>query len=639
MPEEMTAFQKKLAERRAREAQEASAKTAATPPTPEWDPDLIPEPVYELTDGDRALDEAVEHIDIIDAYRRWCGKMEPKVAKGQRESIKISCPIPSHLDKDPSAWINTDKQTWFCGGCQIGGDAHDIAAYHFGFPVPSYKTDGRFHELRLKMAADFGYHYEKYPGGVSVLVGPEPSDAATEATSTSPGVVTEPEPEVEPDPELSTDATVIELYDGGDMDVSFPKLDWRNIIPKDTFLHEYMLATTIDDVVEEYHFWNGMLLIGFACGRQARLDDLIPVYGNLFVCSLGASGSGKTKARNPMDRLMKEALPHDWSDPSSRGVKKVSAPGSAEVLVHLFQKPVSDPSNPKKVMYLAPVTGLIDFNELSALIGRANRQGNTLKPTLMQFYDMDPVVSTSSLSTGTKEAHEPFASALTTTQPLALKNLLGRTDDDSGFLNRWVFIGGPEKKRVAIGGVRVDISPCITPLQNILGWSGSFGDDEYVTWSDEAFKSFTEFFHKVIEPDKKKAQSALLTRMDLLMKKIILLFSANKMEKEVSASTVYEAIQCYDYLKTCYGVPAAQLGTTLQSEISEAILYQARKQWELDKKGVSLNQLAKALKRRNYPHDLLLKVVDSLAKLGFLEIEQTPAGSRGRPTVRYRYVG
>lgn len=632
MPEEITAFQKKLAERRAREAQEAANKAAES----SFDADLVPEQEYTLSDTDKALDAVIDNIDIIDAYRRWCSKMEPDTRKKQSEGIKISCPNPAHPDKDPSAWLNTDKQVWYCGGCQIGGDAHDIAAYHFGFPVPAYKSDGRFHELRLKMAADFGFHMESFPGGVKILVGPE-STPTPEPKASSQTTVAIPEPVAEPDPELSTD-NVIELYDMGDQDVSFPRLAWREFVPKDTFLDTYMRTTTIDDVVEEYHFWNAMLALGFACGRQARLDDSVPVYGNLFVCSLGASGSGKSKARYHLDSLLDKAMPHNWNDANSRGVRIIKAPGSAEMLVQHFSKPVTDPANPKQIIFYASVSGMIDFNELSALIGRANRQGNTLKPTLMQFYDMEGTVSTSSLSTGIKEARLPFASALTTTQPLALKALLGRSDDDSGFLNRWIFVGGPEKKRIAIGGVRVDMTPAVMPLQKILGWSASFKDEEFLLWSDAANKSFTSFFDTVIHPDQRKSQSALLVRMDLLMKKIILLFSANKLEKVVSADSVLEAIRCYEYLKTCYGIPAAQLGTTLQSEISEAILYQARKQWELDKKGVSLNQLAKSLKRRNYPHDILLKIVDSLVKLGFLEVEQTPAGSRGRPTVRYRYV-
>lgn len=623
----LTPFQKKLAEKRA--AEEAARREAAAKKQAkqiEHDADLIPDEEYNLSDADKEMDRVIESIDIIDAYNRWCRKMTPAPKPGQVEGIKISCPIPTHPDKDPSAWINLDKQTWFCGGCQLGGDAHDIAAYHFGYPVPDYKNGAQFHELRRDMAKDFGFTFTSLPGGATLVTPPS-------------GSVTEPEPTSEPESEAddSDDADVIELYDDED-DIAYPTLDWRPIIPEDTYLGAYMAATSLDDVPEEYHFWNGLLGLGFALGRDVRLMDYHPVYGNLFVCTLGRSGSGKSKARSHLGKLLSEALPHDWADPHTKGVRNISSPGSAEVLIHNFQKPVHDLSDPKKILYYAPVRGMIDFNELSSLIGRAGRQGNVTIPTLMQFYDMENIIATSSMTHGAKEAHQPFGSALTTTQPRALRSLITKADDASGFLNRWVFAPGREKQRFAIGGVVVDMSPVAPYLKEILGWASSFKSDEMMTWSQEAADRFTHFFHTRIEPDKKKSQNDLIIRIDLLMKKLILLFTANRKLREVPLQSVEDAIACYDYLIASYGIPAEQIGNTLQNEVSEAVMAQARKQYMIDKRGVTLNQIAKALKRRRYPNDLLLKTADALVKLGFLQLETSKPGSVGRPTVRYKYV-
>lgn len=628
MADDPTLWQRKLAERRAREA---AAAQAAKPIQNDDYSDLVPDDPYDKSQADADLDRAVESIDILDAYRRWCGKMDPKIHKGQRESIMISCPKPSHPDKNPSAWINLDKQTWFCGSCQEGGDAHDIAAYNLGYSVPGYKNGSEFHKLRIQMAKDFGYTIHEAPGGAQFIIPPEPEPAQSGPIQLVPVVAAEPE-----EGEHLDESNVTDLFDDGDLPkFDPPSLDWREIVPPATFLHIYMTQTRVDDVAEEYHFWNGLLALGFALGRNARLFDLVPVYGNLFICTLGESGSGKSKARYHMDRLIDAALPHDWSDPSSRGVRKVNAPGSAESLITQFQKPVQDPSDPKKTMWYAPVSGLIDFNELSSLIGRGNRQGSVLKPTLMQFYDMEKMIQTTSLTHGSKEAHEPFASALTTTQPGALKTLLGRSDDDSGFLNRWVFVAGPEKKRIAIGGARVDITPAVAPLQSILAWSGTFKDDEYVEWGPEAEKRFTEFFDETIQPDKKKAASALITRVDLLMKKLILLLSANKREKIVSGKTVEEAILMYEYILKCYELPEAELGRTLSSEIGDAILYFAQKY----PNGITLRELVRSLKRRNYPRDMIVKTLDTLVKLDQLHIATSSPGQTGRPTTRYRYAG
>jgi hypothetical protein len=281
---------------------------------------------------------------------------------------------------------------------------------------------------------------------------------------------------------------------------------------------------------------------------------------------------------------------------------------------------------------------MIDFSELSSLVARTNRQGSALTPTLMQFYDMEGIVATSSLTHGAKQAYYPYASALTTTQPRSLRSLVSRADDASGFLNRWVFVPGSEKKRFAVGGVRVDMSPAISPLQDIMGWAGSFGLEDYVLWSPEAEKRFTDFFHQQIELDKRRATNDLITRIDLLLKKLILLFAANQHQPVVRVEHVDYAIHCYQYLVDAYSIPGGQIGNTIQTEISEAILNQCRRAYERRARPLTLNDIAKALKGRKYPLDMLLKTADTLVKLGYLQLETPKPGTVGRPSTRYKYV-
>ena len=235
----------------------------------------------------------------------------------------------------------------------------------------------------------------------------------------------------------------------------------------------------------------------------------------------------------------------------------------------------------------------------------------------------------------------PFASALTTTQPAALRSLLGATDDDSGFLNRWVFVAGPEKKKVAIGGARIDMTPAVEPLKRIHAWSGAFRDDELVMWSPEAEDAFTDFFHDQIEKDKKASESAMLTRIDLLMKKLVLLFSINRREKLVTLDSVKDALSIYDYIKACYTVPEREIRMTLSNEVADTIIstcvnYAAKHEG----RGPTMRELTKLLWRRNYPHDMLVKTIETLVKLDLLDEQLlVPSTPGGRKTKRYRYVG
>jgi hypothetical protein len=617
MSDELTPFARKLAEKRA----QREAELRAAQKRQDHDADLIPEGDVR-SDTDAEMDRIIKGIDILDAYGRWCGKMRPDV-RGKTESIMISCPIPGHADKKPSAWINTDKQTWFCGGCNEGGDALDIAAYHFGYPVPGYKNGSVFHELRRSMAKDLGYTFTTLPGNVTEIIAPV-------------GTVAVPEPtvdEAEETEEEEEPASVVDLYDENDYEETpFLPLNWRSFVPKDTYLDAYMRATCVDDIPEEFHFWNGLIGLGFALGREVRLADFVPVYGNLFVCTIGRSGAGKSRARAHLDKLLTQALPHDWNNPGSKGVRRVSSPGSAEVLIHNFQKPVEDPSNPKKIAYYAAVRGMIDFNELSVLVGKAARSGNVTIPVMMQFYDMENVIATSSMTHGSKEAHQPFASALTTTQPRSLRNLITKADDASGFLNRWIFAPGTEKKRFAIGGIAVNMTPVVPYLDSIVGWAASFGTDELMEWDADAAERFTQFFHQRVELDKKKSQSDLIIRIDLVLKKLILLFAANRKERSASLQSVEDAISCYDYLISSFRIPEAQIGNTLQNEVSEAVLTTLKK----NPNGMTLNAIARSLHRRKYPQDLLLKTCDTLMKLGFITVETKKAGTVGRPSTRYK---
>jgi hypothetical protein len=610
---EMSKFQQRLAERRAQQEAELQKTKEAHPA---FEKDLVPEEQHERSDEDKEMDRIISGIDIIDAYRKWCGKMNPE-PKGKTEGIMISCPIPGHRDKHPSAYINTDKQVWHCAACDQGGDVLDLAAFHFG--ISNYKDGANFHELRKKMAQDYGYTFKRTLGGNTVITPPQP----------------EPEPEEEP-------AKVIAIVEDIE-DISFQVgLDWRNIVPKDTFLRTYLEATAPDDIPEEYNFWNGLLAIGFAIGRDVRLMDRVPVFGNLFVCTLGRSGSGKSRAESHFENLMFKALPYT-DDDNSRGMKKISAVASGEALVRSFMKAQYDPMNPKKILGYLPVRGLIEYNELSGLVGRTQRNGSVAISTLQELYDMKPQISTDSITTGAKIAQEPFASALTTTQPKALKGLLTGANQDSGFINRWVFAPGVEKKRVAIGGAVIDITPAVKPLQEIHGWSSSFKPADMVTWSQEAWDRFFDFHDTVIEPAKRADDNDMLTRVDLLLKKLILLFTANRLQKQVPIESVEEAIACYPYIVQSYGITSSQVGLSEAADIANVILEFIKRHEKRTGKPASISDMKRGLKnnatfKRVDPRMLASLLKDLIAIEELQEVPPKP-GDVGRPTMRYRYVG
>lgn len=655
---EETAFERKLRERRESKARDAADKATrervAQVEASTWAADLIPDiggdQKRDATDD--ALDRLLNDIDVIEGYHKFCGKMRVDKRKRSREGIKVSCPIPGHIDANPSAWVNTDKNVWYCGRCGQGGDVYDLAAFHFGMPVPGYKEGGSFHELRKKMAQSYGYTFQEAPGlDKPILVPPAQAQEARDRAVPKPlTTVANIQSEVSDmdaarkllgedkliakargrvvDELPSDDATVTHIF--GDVEPDEPAtLNWHKLAKEETFLAKYMDICTVDDAPEEYHFWNAILALGLAVGRDVVLDDQKRVLPNLFVCLLGGTGDRKSRSHAHLDELIYQAMPFKADDPAGKGVDLLDSMASAEALISGFINPIFDPTDPKKVASFSPVKGLIRFNELSALVGRAARKGNVLKPTLMEIYDGARVIQTASMTHGRKRAENPFGSMFTTTQPGALKTLLREDDAVSGFLNRIVFATGVPKKPVPIGGAQIDILPAVDPLKRIQGWAG-FG--RIILWSDPAVQTFTEFFHDVLHPVQQADESGLLNRLDLLAKKLILLFCINEHLTEVNRDVVEMAISMYPYLTAAYGVPAAHIGSTINSEVRDELLRHIEKHSAGG--GITLRRLMINVKRKNFPLDIVAKTIKHLCDLGFVEAQQT--SGVGRPTVKYK---
>lgn len=632
----MTSLEEKLKAKR--EAAIAAGRiTPVAPPSVPSAPSA-PRVTFMEPKANVEIGDIVDGLDIISAYNQFAGKgTVPPTSK--TDGIKVRCPNPSHPDNNPSAWINTDKQVWTCGSCEMGGDKYDIAAWYFGMPVPGYKSGRLFHELRERIAASQGYSVTR-AAGITIV------EPRAEQPAPPPALVSKPEPTVTLPDGTVIDPTappappvlepVVDIPRADDEDeVLEVELDWKPLAPAGTFLHKYMNQVVIDDVPEEYHFWHALLAVSSAVGRDATLEDLRPVYANLFICILGRTGVGKSKAKYLLDQLLHQALPYSATDPFSKGVFRAPALASAEALIWAFQKKIEDPSAPKgKPVYdIFPVRGIVEYSELSSLIARTQRQGSSLVPTLMEFYDMSATVSTMSRTHGTETAVEPFACALTTSQPKSLKGLLTMSDAASGFLNRWFFAMGKEKRRIPIGGAAPDIAPSVKPLQQIQAWATTVGS---VPWSQDAKDAFTKLFYDSLEPNMRADDTDLLSRLDLLCKKLVLLFTANMMHAEVQVESVQQVEYMLPYLLKCYNVPGTQVGSTLQSEIRTEVLRVVAAHQEKKKIGPSARDISRALQRKKYPLDLFNKTLKGMVDAEDLHSESAlPEGGKGRPTTRY----
>lgn len=596
--------------------------TFASAPEP-YDPDLIPD-VGDTREPDE-ITPILDGLDILEAYARWCGKMEPKVGS-KRESIMISCPKPNHPDANPSAWINTNKQVYHCASCDEGGDKYTIAGYHFGldphrdFPV-----------LRQAMAEDLGYVIRRTLGGNMVLSGgpvpapapmppptaePEPPTPPPAATVTQLRVVPDPEPEPDPDDEQP----------------DVPAIDWREIVPQGTFLDRWMRACSVDDLPEEYYFWLGLIAIGFAAGDKVILTDVPAVKPNLFVCLVGPTGIGKSRSISALTRLLKAALPYDHGDPLSTGTSLISTPASAEVLVDAFSKRDIDPITQQPTTY-CKIRGLVKFDELASLTGRASRVGNPIKPTLMELYDGYDSVETRSRGTGYVKAEHPFCQALTTTQMSSIHRLVTRGDADSGFLNRFVFGVGVPKALIPIRKTSIDIDPLKNSLQAIRGWASSGRSIELEGAAGDLWSSF---FSEKIEPLKVDEEHPLHVRLDLTLKKLIILFCLNEQRESPSVGLVARVLSLFPHLTAAYELIAGKVMDNDMEVLRKFLIPRIQSHFERTGLWPTLREIKKQI-ARTCPAEELTKVMKVMVEVGDLEESVTPS-KRGPSTVRYSCV-
>jgi hypothetical protein len=620
--------------------------TAAPSPTFEFHPDLIPtlddETPPEVIEERTELDTILGSVDILEAYRLWCGKMTPD-PKGRTEGIKISCPNPAHPDKDPSAWINTDKGTYFCGGCQEGGDKYTIASMKFDI---SQEGDD-FVTLKRRMAEDLGWSSIRTLGGSTVLVKAEEEDSQNVPSEdpVRPAVASIGSTSSLSDSSPSSSGLALvtplpaaqdaEDAEREDILINAPAINWRDLIPEGTFLYEFMAEASKDDLPEEYYFWLGMQALGAAAGRDVRLGDVPEIIGNLFVCLLGPSGIGKSRSSNVLLNVLREALPYDYKDENSKGTKVITGVNSSEALIDSFARPVPDPINPKVIAYHAPVRGLVNFPELALLVGKSNRVGNPMKPTLMEFFDGNPTVEVQSRGSGHVKAVEPFALGLTTTQPRAMRELLTQSDVDSGFLNRWIFAVGPVKPPIPIKFDLLDMSVPIDMLKHIRTWCAR---GRVLPWSEDAHAIYARWYTRVLHPMKLADEDSLITRADLLIKKCALLFAINEGLDEITTSVIERALELYEYLVTSYAMVSGQVGLGQFEDIHQAIIGAMSNYQEKRGKDAKLTtrDISRSIARRKYPIDLIIKVIEAMLKLG--ELEEHVVKTPQKVVSKYRYI-
>lgn len=409
-----------------------------------------------------------------------------------------------------------------------------------------------------------------------------------------------------------------------------------------------MDVAVTDTCVEEYHFWHGMLALSTAIGRDAYLVDNPNVYGNLYICMLGGSGSGKSKSKRHMDHVIREAMPvgHSTSMASNGApatsagkiLKEVTTPGSGEFLIEQFSERILAPAGGSKavtVIGYEPVRGIISFSELSVYKALAGRQGSSLGSLMLDFYDCKDRISSGSRGGGTLVAEYPYASALTTTQPRSLAKLLTHADEDSGFLNRWLFVGGKVKPARFIEPGKPSFHRSSKLLEHIHHWAS--GGRE-ITFDPKVVTKAQQDLNDFVQPDMIQNDPAM-NRMDLTIKKLCLLLAANEKKMVIDLDIYERVISMYEYIKAfALYRTGAIIVKTLEAETEDIIIEKIQEFYNENRSWPSAREIRRKVSESRMPGGTgaIIKTLANFEEIGLVEKLAIKPEGRGRPTIKYK---
>lgn len=627
----------------------------------------------EEQDAEAQLDRFIEGLSIAEAYKKFCGKAPIKWS-GADENNMISCPRLDHEDKKPSAWFNISKKLWDCGSCLDGGGVIDLVGATLGIPDKHTRKGKSYHDIRRHIARAYGWTvYKRLDGTMGVVPpgtptrtqsaggafakllrsapaaapvsAPPPTEERTpapaaEAESSGPHVSAAPKAPILHLVQPDSDADVPESDDESDVQ----DINWREVFAEDSFVRAYMEATSNDDSPEMYHLWSALVALGMTTGRKVTLWDSPSVYGNLSICLLGHTGQGKSRSRVPLLRLLDEMMPYDPEEIVPEGAAQVINPKTGEGLTAAFARPIrtKDPKTGQIITsYPGGVKGIAMFEEFSEIVALVARGQSTLDTVIMAGCDCGSAkMGGTTKGDGMFVADDHYMSAWSSTQPNRLQDLFKSSDKESGFLNRWVFVAGTPKPRSTFNhGPAADLTRAMNQYKMVRDVVNSRGTYAYELLPD-AMEEFDHFIQKVVLPEMDKG-SPMIQRMNLIMKKLLLLLSVNAHQDKVTVDIVRQAKAFYPYLLDTYALIDRSVGVPTKGDLEYYIMeliqkYQSRPKKPKEPELMTLGMLR--TKTRNNPlvkhigFEAVLKALEILEKLGEVAIHEPKAGKLGKPT-------
>lgn len=615
----------------------------------------VPEPVYDEPLPDMAA-EIKSRLGIIAAVRKF-GKAQDHIRERSVEGIKVRCPMTDHNDYDPSAWCNTEKNTWYCGKCMVGGDVIDFYAARQGHDPKKFHSNGQFPDVVKEMGAELGLSVRRNKSsGTYELVEdgedwPSPLPDRPEATDEAqprdvapeqpeygeaPAPADPPKPVAPPSHEalepitLSVDKMMEgvaydldDVLDEAHYDEGVPELNWRDLpINPNTFLATFMeyAEEFYAWVPPEYFFFAGLQAVGLATGHHTTSFTGAKLSGSLMLAMIGPSGGGKSTAVKEIRQMFLRVPATHFSPDTGKGIKVLPSPGSAEALIKSIRTEVADVSVDPPVMKEVGVTAWLHEDEFATLMSKGKRIGSTLKPRLIQLHDFvktDPsirelVVEDYSMSGGYRTLSDSYFSAVFTTQTDAIRSMMESVDLISGFLNRIIPVMGRQRERRRISDTKIPPHAPDHDDHYARLWARCRSTWHTVPFTDGALELVDShpFLYHI---EKLSSYDSLYSRVQHMTLRLGFLLAVNNWEDEVDERYVEAACGIgSQYLMNCFSRLRGAVIANENDECAQRIFEYVKRYYDKHGTWPGQYQWSKDRSYSAYTSEVRNKALDSL---------------------------
>ncbi|MFA5746414.1 MAG: hypothetical protein WC932_06200, partial [archaeon] len=202
-----------------------------------------------------------------------------------------------------------------------------------------------------------------------------------------------------------------------------------------SFIKDYMLFASNNEVAENYHFWSALSALSAIVNRQVWISlGMYNLFPNLYVILLGQPGSGKDFAMNISQDLIDDVGDINFSGDAQ----------TKESLVRFMRDTCPRSLDIDGMSYvITPIT--IYATELSHLLGP--NSGHMID-FLTTIYTKDRRYSTRTKNKGDDLIERPFVSLLAGTTQEWITTYLKSDIIGGGFTRRVIFVNEPPRDSI-----------------------------------------------------------------------------------------------------------------------------------------------------------------------------------------------